>query len=107
MENKLAGTPNLDDIPIANVFMFDLRLLEPPSTGRRFIWTNGQSDPNWVKLDRFVVNYAWASQFPKLIQNSLPRLGSDHAPIRLEVGLHRSSPRSFKFELAWLTTDGF
>lgn len=38
---------------------------------------------------------------------SLPRLGSDHMPIRLEVGLHRSNPSPFQYELVWSTYDGF
>lgn len=42
-----------------------------------------------------------------MIQNCLPRLGSDHVPIRLEVGAHASNPRPFRFELAWNTVEGF
>lgn len=42
-----------------------------------------------------------------MIPNGLPRLGSDHVPIRLEVGSHSSSPRPFKFELVWAFMDGF
>lgn len=53
------------------------------------------------------MNNTWATNFPKLIQNSLPRLGSDHTPIRLEVGMHCSKPRPFRYEVTWSTTEGF
>ncbi|KAH7674505.1 RNA-directed DNA polymerase protein [Dioscorea alata] len=106
-EDKASGPRNWDDIRQANVLLQDLGLLEPPSVGRMFTWTNGQENIAWVKLDRFLVNSAWAVRFPRMIQNSLPRVGSDHVPIRLEVGNHRSSPRPFRFELVWLTTEGF
>ncbi|XP_039146845.1 uncharacterized protein LOC120284106 [Dioscorea cayenensis subsp. rotundata] len=42
-----------------------------------------------------------------MIQNCLPRVGSDHVPIRLEVGMHCVNPRQFRFELAWTTVEGF
>ncbi|XP_039129047.1 uncharacterized protein LOC120265232 [Dioscorea cayenensis subsp. rotundata] len=64
-------------------------------------------DPIWVKLDRFLVNYSWVDNFLKILQKSLPRLGSDHVPIPLEVGTFCSVPRPFLFELAWTTSDGF
>lgn len=57
LEDKPSGAPNLEDIRQANAMMFDLGLLEPPAVGRKFTWTNGQEDPIWVKLDRFLVNY--------------------------------------------------
>lgn len=75
------------------------RLLEPPSVGRR--------DPIWVNLDCFIVNNAWACRFLKLIQNSLPKLGFDYVPVRLEVGNHCFNPRPFRYELAWSTMEGF
>lgn len=34
-------------------------------------------------------------------------MGSNHVLIRLEVGNHCSYPRTFRFELVWLTTEGF
>ncbi|XP_039143982.1 uncharacterized protein LOC120281134 [Dioscorea cayenensis subsp. rotundata] len=80
---------------------------EPPSVGRRFTWTNGQADPIWVKLDRFLINAEWANCFPRVMQVMLPRLGSDHVPIRLEVGYHSSKPRPFRFEKVWITVEGF
>lgn len=107
LEDKTKGEPNLADICSANSLLQDLCLFEPPAVGRRFTWTNGQADPIWVKLDRFVVNSAFSSRFPRLIQNCLPRLGSDHVPIRLEGGMHCASPRLFRFELAWTKVEGF
>ncbi|XP_039129000.1 uncharacterized protein LOC120265177 [Dioscorea cayenensis subsp. rotundata] len=78
VEDKPSGAYNLQEICNANRFKWDLRLCKPPAVGREFSWTNG-----------------------------LPRLGSDHVPIRLEVGGHFSSPRSFRFEKVWFTADGF
>lgn len=99
LEDKILGSHNLVDIHCANIFLNDFSLLEPPSTGRRFTWSNGQANLIWVKLDHFVVNQAWMAQFPKLSQNSLPRLGSDHVPIRLKMESHYSRPRTFLFRI--------
>lgn len=107
VRDKSSSNPNLEDIHCANSLLHDLGLQEPPSVGRRFTWTNGQAEPIWVKLDRFLVNNEWLACFPRVIQNCLPRLGFDHVPIRLEVGAHASNPRPFRFELAWNTVEGF
>ncbi|XP_039137390.1 uncharacterized protein LOC120274917 [Dioscorea cayenensis subsp. rotundata] len=107
MEDKLGGERNLGDIRKANDFLQAMSLLEPPMMGRRFTWTNGQSDPIWVKLDRFLISSEWTMIFLKIIQNCLPRVGSDHVPIRLEMGKIVTNPRPFRFELAWTTTEGF
>lgn len=97
LEDKMSVVPNLLDIRNANELLQDLGLLEPLAFGRKFTWTNGEVDLIWVKLDRFLINNEWVAHFPKLIQNSLPRLGSDHVPIRLEVGIYSSNPRPFRF----------
>lgn len=107
VEDKTSGNPNLEDIRRANAFMHDLGLQELPLVCRRFIWTNGQDDPIWVKLNRFLVNNDWLAHFPRVIQMSLPRLGSDHVLIHLEVGNHSSRLRPFHFELAWSMVEGF
>lgn len=60
-----------------------------------------------MKLNRFIVNCECANIFLKMIQNNLPRLGSDHVPIRLEVGNHCSNPRPFRYKLAWSTAEDF
>lgn len=102
--DKNKEPPNLEDIRMPNNFLHDMMLQEPPSVGRRFSWTNGQADPTWVKLDRFIVNCVCVNL---LIQNNFLRVGSDHVPIRLEVGNHYSNPRLFRFEQVWSTVEGF
>lgn len=83
LDDKSGGPLKLLDIRNASSFLHDLSLFEPSAMGRRFTWSNGQDNPIWVKLDCFVVNRTWVEHFPRLIQNCLPRLGSDHVPIRL------------------------
>lgn len=53
LKDKISGAPNIDDIRSTNAFLHDFDLMEPPSTGKRFTWTDGQIHPSWVKLDRF------------------------------------------------------
>lgn len=79
--DKSNGSYHREDIRLAQNLIMDLQLLEPPSFGKHFTWTNGQADPIWVKLDHFLVNSKWIEWFPRVLQNCLPRLGSDHVPI--------------------------
>lgn len=105
--DKSNRTYHREDIQLAQNLLMDLHLLEPPSFGKHFTCTNGQADPIWVKLDRFLVNANWIKLFPKVLQNCLPRLGSDHVPIRLESGIHIPKLRPFRFEKAWLSASNF
>lgn len=106
VEDKNIGIPNLTDIRSAQSLVCDLNLVEPPLVGRKFTWTNGQSDPIWVHLDRFLVNQKWLDVFSRVHQTSLPRLGSDHVPLRLEAGSFLSKGRPFRFEQFWYSEVG-
>lgn len=77
--------------------------MEPPASGRHFTWTNGQSDPTLVKLDRFLVNLEWLAFFPKCSQICLPRYSLNHSTVRLSDGVHLLKPCTFKFEMSWFT----
>lgn len=96
--DKLNGNYNREDIRLVQDFLRDLHLLEPPSFGKRFTWTNGQANPIWVMLDHFLVISNWMAHFPKVFQHCLPRLGSDHVPIRLKSDIHNSVDRPFRLE---------
>ena len=54
------------------------------------------------RLDRFLVSQDWEGHFNGVVQNTLPRLMSNHFPIFLDGGGVRSGPISFRFENMWL-----
>lgn len=54
------------------MFMFNdaiiaLRLVELPLLGRRFTWTNKQSDPLLERLDWFFTSNSWTLSFPNIL----------------------------------------
>lgn len=102
------GDFNLEDIRNANSLMFDLGLQESPMVGRRFSWTNGQTNPIWVKLDHFLIK----------IMSGLPTSLKWYRRVSLDLGLimchftlklaNTLLPlRPFRYKLVWSTKDGF
>lgn len=81
--DKLMGDFNLEDVRLTQGLVRDLHLVEPLCFGKQFTSTNDQENPIWVKLDHFFINSNWMKLFPKVFQNFLLRLGSNHVPIRL------------------------
>ncbi|XP_039116779.1 uncharacterized protein LOC120252722, partial [Dioscorea cayenensis subsp. rotundata] len=103
--DKNQGVPYREDITQAQALMRDLNLVEPPSVGRHFTWTNGQANPTCVRLDRFLVNQDWLNCHPRINQSCLPRFGSDHASIKLTTGHHNFNQHQFRTKLrAWANT---
>jgi hypothetical protein len=78
-------------------------------TGRRFTWANYAEVPSYERLDRILVITEWEQKFPLATVQTLSREISDHTPLLLDGGepSHRENLRNFKFELGWLTKDGF
>lgn len=105
--DKNSGNVCWDDICDEQDLIRDLDLVETRLRGRRFTWTNNQLNPTWVRLDRFLVTPNWLTRFPRAHQFGLPRFGSDHVPICLELGQHAFRPTYFKFQSSWYTTDDF
>lgn len=82
-------------------------LREIPLIGRRFTWSNEQSPPTLVHLDRAFCNIDWELRFPaaKLLPQATAM--SDHSPLLLvNEGLIKK-PRRFRFEEYWRFLDGF
>jgi hypothetical protein len=48
----------------------DVALKEIPLHGRRFTWSNQQTDPVLVKLDRFFCSVSWELLFPNVLLQS-------------------------------------
>ncbi|KAH7676675.1 RNA-directed DNA polymerase protein [Dioscorea alata] len=103
--DKNKGDINPRDLATPQNLLGELNLIDPPLQGRRFTWSNGQANPCWVRLDRFLFSHNWSLLYPRNLQVALPRFGSDHSPICLEFGNHHSQPRLFRFEKSWYTNE--
>lgn len=79
-------------------------LIEIGMTGGKFTWSNNQSNPTLVKLDRFLMSKQWEDIFPRVVVSKLPREVSDHNPLILQVINNQTHIKhlGFRFELSWL-----
>lgn len=77
----------------------------------KFTWYNKRKGEHaiFARLDRASVKHILLSNYPDVILLHLPILGSDHAPILLNVYPLTESRdcRSFKFEVKWFLHDDF
>ena len=78
-------------------------------TSRKYTWANYAEVPTYDKLDRILVKTEWEQKFSLASVQALTREISDHTPLLLDGGepSHRGNVRNFKFELGWLSRDGF
>ena len=63
----------------------NLGLLELPSQGLKYTWSNGRDDDSVIraKLDWGVANADWGDLFPNADVKILPNVASNHSPIIL------------------------
>jgi hypothetical protein len=92
-----------------NACIESLNLRELALSGRRFTWASSAEIPTFEKLDRILVSIDWEQKFPVSMAEALTRELSDHMPLLLNTGdaAHRGNTHQLKFELGWLTRDGF
>jgi exonuclease III len=91
-----------------NEFIRDNRVKEMLRKGNKFTWTNKQLNPAMSVLDRVLVCPRWEKFYRKAFCESLTRVGSDHSPIIVNTEDHRfKQQHNFRFEMAWLTQEGF
>jgi hypothetical protein len=99
---------NLD---LMNMFNMFIDLHQPQEIRRnvpKFTWSNKQSDPVMVNLDRVLVSTEWETKYPLCFAWSKTRVGSDHCPIILDTGEGSNErPKYFYFENQWLVEEGF
>ncbi|KAF7814696.1 ribonuclease H [Senna tora] len=82
-----------------------LGLIDLPTTGNWFTWTNGRQgdDLVWERIDKTFSNTNWLHLFPETWVEVLPVAASGHSPLVIHVQrAHPSKQYSFKFELMWL-----
>ncbi|KAE8776883.1 hypothetical protein D1007_50376 [Hordeum vulgare] len=75
--------------------------------GRRFTWSNEQTNPTLVRPDRAFCNVDWEMLFPMV--RLLPQASgiSDHCPLLLINVAHAKTNRRFRFESYWHYIAGF
>ena len=85
----------------------DLALKEVYLNGRRFTWSNEQSPPTLVHLDRVLCTSEWEDYHGECHLRCLASVVSDHCPLLLDCSPMPVAHRRFRFEEFWLRLDGF
>ncbi|XP_028790095.1 uncharacterized protein LOC114746079 [Neltuma alba] len=88
-------------------FVNDNSLVDLGYSGPKFTWRRGLS---FARLDRVLVNTEWVTSFTTSTVTHLPKLQSDHRPLKLHLQSPQFQTRptaSFKFLAAWLTHTEF
>ncbi|GMI77447.1 hypothetical protein HRI_001414000 [Hibiscus trionum] len=86
--------------PAFKDLLYDHGLRDMGYSGLDYTWTR---DNAYVRLDRFICNSYWDSEFHDSHVEHLLRVGSDHRPILLSVGppTRKSCPSSFRYFSGW------
>uniref|UniRef100_A0A2N9IH31 Reverse transcriptase domain-containing protein n=1 Tax=Fagus sylvatica TaxID=28930 RepID=A0A2N9IH31_FAGSY len=90
-----------------NDFKSECGLMDIQLEGGLFTWSNNRDVPAMSRIDRFLFSPAWVDHFGLVNQHRLPRLLSDHFPIRLDCGQIVRGKIPFRFENMWLKVEGF
>ncbi|KAE8704873.1 hypothetical protein F3Y22_tig00110435pilonHSYRG00103 [Hibiscus syriacus] len=106
-EEKRGGDVNLMSMNIFRDFVSKANLIDLPLLGGQFTWCNNREVPTFERLDRFLVDHSFFSQFPKINQNLQPRSISDHNIILLENRECNWGPKPFRLFNYMLVEEGF
>ena len=91
-----------------NACIDTLNLREVELSGRKFTWVNRLQNQTFERLDRVLFCTDLESKFPQTTLHALTREILDHTPLLLNTNNSSSSYQpQFKFELGWLTREGF
>jgi len=85
----------------------DLALKEVYLNGRRYTWSNEQSPPTLVHLDRILCTSDWDDIHGECHLRCLASVVSDHSPLLLDCSPMPMLHKRFHFEDFWLRLDGF
>lgn len=83
-------------------------LIEIKNPARSYTWTNNQDVPIMATLDRVFVTTNFENHYPGVNIRGAPRVGSDHVPIIVDLGINPTfKPYIFRFEKWWLEREDF
>jgi hypothetical protein len=85
----------------------DLALKEVYLNGRRYTWSNEQSPPTLVRLDRVLCTTSWEELHCHSHLRCVASVVSDHSPLLLDCPPLPSTHRQFHFKEFWTRMTGF
>lgn len=106
-EDKSTGNLNRRMMGKFRRLVNDLALKEIYLNGRRYTWSNEQSPPTLVHLDRVLCTSDWEDAHSDCHLRCLASVVSDHCPLLLDCSPMPTTHRRFHFEDYWLRMDGF
>jgi exonuclease III len=74
---------------------------------RRFTWSNEQSSPTMLRIDRAFSSIAWEDLYPDPIVTPLSSSSSDHCPLKIHSQVWTSLLPRFRFKMHWPLMPGF
>lgn len=105
--DKSAGTLNRRMMGRFRRAINDLAPKEVYLNGRRFTWSNEQTPPTLVHLDRVLCTSDWEDYHGECHLTCLASVVSDHCPLLLDCSPMPTARRRFRFEAFWPSRDGF
>jgi hypothetical protein len=103
--NKPGGDTN--SMLLFNKAISSLGTIELPLKGRKFTWSNMQSNPLLEKLDWFFTSASWSLSYPNSMVYSLVKPISDHLPCVIAIDTKIPRSNIFRFENYWLQHSDF
>jgi hypothetical protein len=99
---------SFEQLQLGRSAMLDSGLFDLGFYGYPFTWSNGRDGPNHIqcRLDRAMATDNFINNFSPVHVTHLPRYGSDHAAILMELEVapdsnHKKKPHLFRFEKCW------
>ncbi|PKA63449.1 hypothetical protein AXF42_Ash005344 [Apostasia shenzhenica] len=100
LEERIGGNlPNFHAMNDFNNAIMEAGLEDAEYSGNPYTWSNSRLSE---RIDRAFINNVWISHFNDTVISHLDRIGSDHAPILIEVkdNNYKGKP-SFRFQNMW------
>ncbi|KAK7250571.1 hypothetical protein RIF29_33087 [Crotalaria pallida] len=114
-EDKVGGNAvDMSEVDAARSCLDRCNLNYVQWVGPRYTWCNRRKHPHTIEehLDRAFTNSSWNQAWQNTLVTHLPRFGSDHCPILLEI-MHdvsganrRRKKKLYRFEQFWLRHEG-
>ena len=105
INDRYGGNEVVDhDIQELSDFMRNYEVLEMPSSGAYFTWTNRSL---WSKIERVFINSLWYEEFDYSLAKILPPVLLDHSPILIQFLETPKPPSMFQYCDMWSSHKDF